>query len=271
MELGANTYSLRAVDRVEAFRRLGEFGLDAIELWTGHAAYTGGPRARDVVRDATAHGLRLRAYCIGGLFGLPRATVTARMARALDYAAELGVDLVTAIVDPDAAPGVDGLVRRTGMRIALENHWYTELARPADVRRALAACSPAVGAAIDVGHFAFLGYDLAAVARELGPRTLHVHVKAVRRASWLERWQRRRRRQFRMDGSEPGPGDGLDRFVAALRASGYRGMLAIEDESNGGDGRMLPRWQERARALLASWVATPATPTTAATTEHAHA
>lgn len=268
MDLGANTYSLRAVDREEAFHRLGALGLDAIELWTGHAPYGGGPRARDVVRDAGGHGLRLRAYCIGGLFGLPRTTVTARLARALDYAAELGVDLVTAIVDPVAAPFVDGLVRRTGMRVALENHWYTELARPADVRRALAACSPAVGAAIDVGHFAFLGYDLAAVARELGPRTLHVHLKAVRRVSWLEQWQRRRRRQFRMDATEPGVGDGLDRFVSVLGASGYRGMLAIEDESNGGDGRMLSRWQERARALLAPWVAPAAAPTT---TEHAHA
>jgi sugar phosphate isomerase/epimerase len=267
MELGANTYSLRAVDRAEAFHRLGALGLDAVELWTGHAPYAGGPRARDVVREATAHGLRLRAYCIGGLFGLPRTTVTARMARALDYAAELGVDLVTAIVDPDAAPFVDGLVRRTGMRVALENHWYTALARPADVRRALASCSPAVGAAIDVGHFAFLGYDSAAVARELGPRTLHVHLKAVRRATWLERWRRRRRRQFRMEATAPGIGDGLDRFVPALAARGYRGMLAIEDESNGGDGRMLPRWQERARLLLAPWAASSA----ATPTEHAHA
>jgi sugar phosphate isomerase/epimerase len=253
MELGANSYSLRAVDRTEAFRRLGALGLTAVELWAGHAPYADGPRAREVVADARAHGLDLRAYCIGGLFGLPRDTVTARMARALAFATELGVDLVTAIVDPDDAPAVDALAREAGLRIALENHWYTELARPADVRRALADCSPAVGAAIDVGHFAFLGYDLAAVARELGPRTLHVHLKAVQRATRVERWLRRRQRQLRMDAAAPGLGDGLDRFVQALGACGYRGLLAIEDESNGGDGRMLGRWQERARTLIAPW------------------
>jgi sugar phosphate isomerase/epimerase len=253
MELAVNSYSLRALDRLEAFRRLGTIGLTAVELWAGHAAYEDGPRARDVVRDATTHGIRLRGYCIGGLFGLTQDLVTTRMARALAFAGELGVDLVTAIVDPDAAPAVDRLAQHAGMRIALENHWYTELARPADVRRALAACSPAVGAAIDVGHFAFLGYDLAAVARELGPRTLHVHLKAVRRPTRVERWLRRRQRQFRMDAEVPGLGDGLDRFVPALGASSYRGLVAIEDESNGGDGRMLARWQERARVLLAPW------------------
>jgi sugar phosphate isomerase/epimerase len=257
MELGANSYSLRALDRAEAFRRLGALGLTAVELWAGHAPYEGEPSPGDVLRDAAANGLRLRAYCIGGLFGLPHEAVTARMARALEFAAELGVDLVTAIVDPDAAPAVDALAQAVGARVALENHWYTELARPADVRRALAACSPAVGAAIDVGHFAFLGYDLAAVARELGPRTLHVHLKAVRRSTRVERWLRRRQRKFRMESAMPGFGDGLDRFVPALAASGYRGLLAIEDESEGGDGRMLPRWQHRAEALLDPWTDGP--------------
>jgi sugar phosphate isomerase/epimerase len=266
MEIGVNTYSLRAVDRTEAFRRLGAIELTDVELWAGHAPCVDGPRARDVVRDATAHGLRLRAYCIGGLFGLPRDTVETRMAGALGFAAALGVDLVTAIVDPDAAPAVDRLAQGARMRIALENHWYTELARPADVRRALADCSPAVGAAIDVGHFAFLGYDLAAVARELGPRTLHVHLKAIRRPTRLERFVKRRRRQFRMDAAAPGLGDGLDRFVPALGGCGYRGMLAIEDESDRGDGGMLARWQERARPLVEPWA-----PSVRTAAEQAHA
>jgi sugar phosphate isomerase/epimerase len=251
MEVGCNTYSLCALERPEALRRLGALGLDAVELWAGHAPYREeAVSPRDVRRDAAASGVTVRAYCIGGLFGLPHATVADRVTRALAFAAELDVDLVTAIIDPAAAPVADALAERASMRIALENHWYTELARPADIRRALAACSPATGAAIDVGHFAFLGYDLAAVARELGPRTMHVHLKAVARPTRLERVRRRMRRQYRMEAVPPGPDDALDGFVAVLRAQGYRGLLAIEDETNGGDGRMLPGWQARAAALV---------------------
>jgi hypothetical protein len=63
---------------------------------------------------------------------------------------------------------------------------------------------------------------------------------------------KRARRQYRMDVAAPGDGDGLDGFVGALSAHGYRGLLAIEDEGNGGDGRMLASWCARARALQAS-------------------
>jgi sugar phosphate isomerase/epimerase len=254
MELGCNTYSLRAYDRDEAFRRLAALDLRAVELWAGHAPYRdGAAQPRDVGREAAAHGLQLYAYCIGGLFGLPRPVVDDRLERAFWFARELGVELVTAILDPEVARGADALARRYGVRIALENHWYTTLARPADVRRALAPCSTAVGAAIDVGHFAFLGYRPAAVAAELGARTMHVHLKAIRRPGRLERMMQRARHQHRMQAVAPSADDGLDEFVTALRAAGYQGMLAIEDEGNGGDGRMLPRWQERARDLLGTW------------------
>ena len=253
MEIACNSYSLRALDRTETFRRLAAAGLSAVELWAGHAPYRDGSvRPRDVLREATTHGIRVRAYCIGGLFGLPRPAVDERLERALWFAHELGCDLVTAILDPDVVRGADALATRSGMRIALENHWYTALARPVDVRRALDVCSPAVGAAIDVGHFAFLGYDLAAVARELGSRTHHVHLKAVRRPGSVERMIQRARRHYRMEAAAPGAGDGLDGFVEALSAHGYRGLLAIEDEGNGGEGGMLASWHARARELQAA-------------------
>ncbi len=268
MEIGCNTYSLRALDRAEAFRRLAALDLRHVELWAGHASYRDADvRPSDVAREATALGLRLRAYCIGGLFGLPRPTVDERLERALWFARELGADLVTTILDPEVVRSADALANRFGMRIALENHWYTGLARPADVRRALAQCSPAVGAAIDVGHFAFLGYDPAAVAHELGARTLHVHLKAVQCPTRIERMLQRARRQYRLQSVPPGPDDRLDGFVPALAAHGYDGFLAIEEEGGGGSGGLLPRWQERARSLVAA--AAPELPS--AVGEWAHA
>jgi sugar phosphate isomerase/epimerase len=265
MEVACNSYSLRALDRAEAFARLARLDVTAVELWAGHAPCTEpAVRPRAVAAEAAAQGLALRAYCVGGLFGLPVAEVERRLARALEFAADLGVDLVTAIVDPDVAPAVDALARRCRMRIALENHWYTELASPADVRRALRPCSRSVGAAIDVGHFVFLGYDLAAVARELGPRTLHVHLKAVRQPTRVERWFRQAQRRYRMDPAPPGFGDGLDRFVPALGAAGYDGLLAVEDESDG-QGGLLEAWLARAHALAQPWRRS------ASGREHAHA
>lgn len=260
MEVGCNTYSLRAFDRAEAFRRLAALELRAVELWAGHAPYRDGAASpRDVRREAASHGLSLRAYCIGGLFGLPRPVVDDRLERALWFARELGVDLVTAILDPEVARGADALARRYGARIALENHWYTALARPADVRRALAPCSPSLGAAIDVGHFAFLGYRPAAAVRELEGRVLHVHLKAVRRPGRLARMMQRARHQHRMQSLPPNATDDeLDPFVGALAEAGYTGLLAIEDEGNGGDGRMLARWQERARGLVGAGGVGPA-------------
>jgi sugar phosphate isomerase/epimerase len=57
-----------------------------------------------------------------------------------------------------------------------------------------------------------------------------VHLKAVRRPGAVERMIQRARRHYRMEAAAPGNGDGLDGFVEALSAHGYRGLLAIEDE-----------------------------------------
>jgi sugar phosphate isomerase/epimerase len=234
MELAANTYSLRALPRAAAFARLDALDLRAVELWAGHAGHLhGGDSPRAVRREATDAGLTIRAYCIGGLFGLPLSSVEARFARALEFAHGLGTDLVTTIVDRAAVPAVDRLAGGAGMRVGLENHWYTQLARPADYARVLPGCSPAIGIAIDTGHFAFLGLDLAAVARALGPSTVHVHLKVVVPEGRLARIRRRWRRQYRMPAARPGPADGLDAFLPALAAAGYRGLLAIEHEADG--------------------------------------
>src|SRR5687767_16035878 len=121
MEIACNSYSLRAVDRVEAFRRLAAAGIGAVELWAGHAPYRDqSVRPRDVLRDAGTHGIAVRAYCIGGLFGLPRPVVDERLERALWFARELGCDLVTAILDPDVVRGADALARSEERRVGKE-------------------------------------------------------------------------------------------------------------------------------------------------------
>jgi sugar phosphate isomerase/epimerase len=214
MEVGCNTYSLRDLDRREAFARLGSLGLRTIELWAGHApSGRGGADPRGVAAEAAEAGLAIHAYCIGGLFGLPPA---------------------------EAA----------GVRFGIENRWYTEFARPSDYAPVLADASPAIGITIDTGHLAFLGCDLPRAAALLGPRTLHVHLKRVRAAGRIERLARRLERRWRMEPGLPGPDDRLDAFVGTLRAAGYDGVLAIEHEGTPFVLDDLRRWRERAAALV---------------------
>jgi inosose dehydratase len=250
MEVGCNTYSLRGFARPEAFALLRALDFTVAELWTGHANYLSiGISARQVAAEAAQSGITLRAYCLGGLFGLRPRVVEDRLARAFDFARGLGVDLVTGVLDRAAVPIADARARRQGVRFALENHWYTEVARPRDVLAALEGCSPAVGAAIDTGHFAFLGCNLATVARLLGGRAMHVHLKVVRRPFAAGRLLRRLRKRHHMEPSLPGPVDGLDTFAAALRVAGYGGMLAVEHEGEVDLPDALGRYRRRAEAL----------------------
>jgi sugar phosphate isomerase/epimerase len=114
----------------------------------------------------------------------------------------------------------------------------------------LADCSPSVGAAIDTGHFAFLGCDLLDVARTLAPRAMHVHLKVVQRAGRGARWLRRFEHRYHMDAALPGPRDQLDRFLPALRAQGYSGTLAIEHEDPSPSVAMLAAYRDRALGIL---------------------
>lgn len=257
MDVGCNTYSLSTLARADAFARLGALGFRDVELWTGHASYLRDdvdPAA--VAAEARAAGLTVRAYCIGGLFGLPRPLVEARVERAFRFAAALGVNLVTGIVDRDAVPAVDVLCARHGMRFAIENHWYTEFARPVDYTATLVATSPLVGVNIDTGHFAFLGCDPAEAARLLGARTMNVHLKTVWRPGRLELLRRRLSKRYRMEPALPRPGDGLDAFVAALADAGYGGLLAVEHEAPGAEAELI-LFRERAEALVGRRVARP--------------
>src|SRR5262249_45417562 len=233
MVVGCNTYSLRGLPRCDAFAQLHELGYSAAELWAGHANYLSiRIPAPQSAAEASRNGIALRVYCIGGLFGLRPRVVEDRLARAFDFARKLDVGLVTGVLDRAAVRLADARAQRQGVRFALENHWYTEGARPRDGLAALDECSPAVGAAIDTGHFAFLGCDLAAAARLLGRRVLHVHLKVVRRPAVAARLLQQLRKRHQMVPSLPGPGDGLEAFASALRGAGYAGMLAVEHEGH---------------------------------------
>jgi len=241
MRLGCHSYSLRGHERAHALAAMRAAGFERAELWAGHAPYAGdrpqAATAERVLREARDAGVALEADSIGGVFGLPLARVRQRLTAAVEYAGELGIGVVTGILDRGALATVDALCQAYGLRFAAENHWYTELARPEDYA-ALDACSPAVGIALDTGHFRFLGCDLADVARRLGGRTLTVHLKAVRPVNAVVRLLRRRRRRFGLDAALPAQGDELAACLATLATQGYDGLAVVEHEA--ADGRPAP-------------------------------
>ena len=90
---------------------------------------------------------------------------------------------------------------------------------------------------------------------------MHVHLKAVRRPGPVERLIQRARRQYRMQAAAPR----RRRRSRPLRRRRWprtatAGLLAIEDEGNGGDGSMLAPWRARATALLAGCEAADGVP-----------
>jgi sugar phosphate isomerase/epimerase len=208
IEIACQTYSLRSRSLAEML-----------------ACVRKAARARRAADDI---GIAIQAYSVGGFFRVAISTVETQLASAFAFAKALGVDLVTGVIDRRAVPVVDRLCRRTGIRFAIENHWYADFASADDYLAALRSASPLVGVTLDTGHLLAAGDDPSAALALLGDRVFDVHLKDVDVASVLERWLLRRPRMApRTVGVTDGP---IASFIAALGASGYGGCLAVEDE-----------------------------------------
>src|SRR5215831_18016521 len=108
-------------------------GFRSVELWVGHADHLRGvDTAADVRRAAEQVGVSIAAYSVGGFVRVGVALVEQRLRSAFAYADALGVDLLTGVIDRRAVPVVDALCRQTGIRFALENHWYADFSHAED-------------------------------------------------------------------------------------------------------------------------------------------
>jgi len=229
-EIACQTYSLRSRPLAEVLVCVRKAGFRAVELWVGHAdhAVGGNDEAARVRQAADEIGIAIHAYSVGGFFHVALATVEAQLRSAFAFAAALGVDLVTGVIDRRAVPVVDRLCRRSGIRFGIENHWYADFATAGDYASTLRRTSPLVGVTLDTGHLLAAGGDPTAALALLGDRVFDVHVKDVAVAGRLERWLLRRPR---MVPRTVGPGEGpIASFLTALTASGYTGCVAVEDE-----------------------------------------
>jgi len=198
--------------------RVRGLGFEAIEVWQAHLpAATATPErlatARRLLDEA---GLRCASYT--SFFSRPD-TPDEAIDAAFRVAEALGAGVVAGGMHRAVADRVYRAARRTGVRMAIENHGE----RPEEVLALLedlpGAYQEVIGTTVDTGIYAAQGDDPVAACRLLGPHVFHVHCKDV-----PERGAH--------DCCAAGRGIArLAEVVAELRRLGYPGYLSVECET----------------------------------------
>ncbi len=153
---------------------------------------------------------------------------------------------------PDAVPRLrgrsweglrDGVCRvaevacEHGLRPVLHNHAGSYVEQPEELEDLLEAIDPGeLGACLDTGHAAYAGADPAGLARRLGPRLEHLHLKDVDPARLAAVTARRGSFWEAVGEGVFCPiGTGMVDFpavAAALRDTGYGGSATIEQDGD---------------------------------------
>jgi sugar phosphate isomerase/epimerase len=243
VRLGSWTYGYGKLPIEESLAHIAAVGYGGAELATGDDYSTpidtlDDRRVDEILALFDRH--RLVPTAVSGLFGLVATSAAEqqdrmrRFRRAVDVAARLGAPFVA--IGSGAAPAgwhreqVWAELRRNaylvaeyagekGVTVALEPHWGAAAERPGDALELLAAVGlPSLKVNVDVCHPFALGYDLASIARILGPQAVYAHVCDVR-------------------GRHPGdlqlcnPGEGeidWSRWLRLLHDAGYQGWITVQ-------------------------------------------
>ncbi len=150
----------------------------------------------------------------------------AEVRRAFAYAGAAGMELIVGVPGHGLLGLVDGMVRETGIKLAIHNHGPGDRLYPtaAGILERIEGLDPRLGVCLDIGHCQRSGIEPSEAALYCGPRLLDVHLKDVTAA-----------------GEEGGPveaGRGvidLPRFLRTLVRMGYRGTASFEFEKDGRD------------------------------------
>jgi inosose dehydratase len=220
-ELGLASYTFREFGLDDMIGMCRRVGLDRVCLKDVHLPLDSSPSAiRAVVGKLREAGLV--PYGCGVVYMRSEAEVR----RAFAYAAEAGMELIVGVPDHGLLGLADGLVRETGLKLAIHNHGPGDRLYPtaASVLDRIEGLHPRLGVCLDIGHCQRSGIDPSEAALLCGPRLLDVHLKDVTAS-----------------GAEGGPveaGRGvvdLARFLLTLVRLGYRGTASFEFEKDGRD------------------------------------
>jgi inosose dehydratase len=148
-----------------------------------------------------------------------------------DPGASLGPDEWVRLVERLEEAG--GIARRHGLELAFHPHAGTAVASAHHVERLLQTSQ--VGLCLDTGHLFLGGVDPAALARGVGGRIRHVHIKDVSAAiaQRLHRGEASYAQAVRDGLYTPlGAGDlDLEAVLSRLRENGYDGWFVLEQDT----------------------------------------
>lgn len=174
---------------------------------------TGGIDPDAQQRDAAALALLTKLHSVHMdivSFDGPAFTKDPARARAVfALAQKLKVKYIVTRPLPGAVPMLDALATEYNVNVAIENSPYGPYQTPSDVLNVLKGRSARIGCCADVGGFRKTGLDPEASLRLLEPRTFEVRLE---------------------DGDDPAAHEGGLLVLRLLKASGFRGAIAIGGE-----------------------------------------
>ena len=172
--MGAQSYSLRNFNTLEAVRHIQGMGLHFVEFYSKHLD----PAATDEQIESTKKLLAEAEITLNahGVNGFTKDHEANR--RLFEFARRAGIRNITANPEPDSFDSLDKLVAEFDIRIAIHNHGPGALYdKIDDVNRAVDGRHKWIGACVDTGHFLRSKEDPVKAVHELGPRVFALHVK----------------------------------------------------------------------------------------------
>ncbi len=172
--MGAQSYSLRNFNMVEAVRHLNGMGLHFVEFYSKHLAVNATPETIAATKKVLAGAdIAMSAHGVNSFSADHEAN-----RKVFAFAKRAGIKNITANPKPDAFDSLDKLCAEYKIRIAIHNHGPGALYDTiASVQKAVKDRHPLVGACVDTGHFIRSREDPVKAVRELGPRVFGLHIK----------------------------------------------------------------------------------------------
>lgn len=172
--IGAQSYSLRNFNLVEAVRHLQGMGLHYVELYSKHLPVEAkGDQLKEIQQVLAQADLKLAAH---GVSGFTKNHEENR--KVFEFARRAGIRNITANPEPDSFDSLDKLCDEYDVRIAIHNHGPGALYdKISDVTKAVKDRHPNVGACVDTGHFIRSKEDPVQAIHDLKGRVFALHIK----------------------------------------------------------------------------------------------
>jgi len=177
VDIGLQSYSLRAFKFDDVVAKLREAGLHFVEFFGAHLPMGMKPEELAAAKaKLAAADVKVNAY---GVVGIRKDEAAVR--RMFDFAKKVGFDCYTAGPAPDALDLLDKLCEEYDIKVAIHNHGPGDRrwGRTQQLLDGTKNHHENIGVCLDTGHLIRAGDDLLEAVHKLGPRLLAFHFKDV--------------------------------------------------------------------------------------------